>query len=176
MEKEEIIALINKGYDLDLISFELDIPMEELIQYKNESKLNTRYKQLVTKYEHENAENSKDYTHRNLLAFAYFMSGDVDKAREELLKIVNEADNFTAYRQMVHIEKTENNMDEAKLWAYEALDKFPESIKIREQLISIAKEERDEHEIEKQLKEIIALQPQNEKYRNMLIEYMQGER
>ena len=174
MEKEEIIQLINKGYDLDLISFELDIPMEKLIQYKNETKINMRYKQLVTKY--ENAENSEDYTQRNLLAFAYFMAGDVDKAREELLKIVSESDDFTAYRQMIYIEKTENNIDEAKLWAYEALDKFPESIKIREQLISIAKEERDEHEIEKQLKEIIRLQPQNEKYRNMLIEYMQGER
>ena len=47
------------------------------------------------------------------------------------------------------------------MWAYEALEKFPESIEIREQLISIAKEEKDNQEIIKQLKEIIDINPKN---------------
>lgn len=43
-------------------------------------------------------------------------------------------------------------MEDAKLWAYEALDKYPDSIPIRKQLISIAKIEQDEKEIKEQLK------------------------
>ena len=73
-----------------------------------------------------------------------------------------------AYRQLVHIEKKIGNLEDAKLWAYEALDKFPNSIEIREQLISIAKEERDEQEVIKQLRDIIEINPKNEKNKNRL--------
>ena len=37
-EVDEIKKLIKNGFDLELISFELDIPIEELIQYKLELK------------------------------------------------------------------------------------------------------------------------------------------
>ena len=73
-----------------------------------------------------------------------------------------------AYRQLVHIEKKIGNLEDAKLWAYEALDKFPNSIEIREQLISIAKEERDEQEVIKQLRDIIEINPKNQKNKNRL--------
>ena len=32
---DEIVKLINKGFDLDLLSFELNIPIEQLQEYKN---------------------------------------------------------------------------------------------------------------------------------------------
>lgn len=59
--------------------------------------------------------------------------------------------------------------------AYEALDKFPDSISIREQLISIAKAEKDENEVIKQLKDIIGINPENEKNRKRLKSIMERE-
>ena len=63
---------------------------------------------------------------------------------------------------------TEGNFEDAKLWAYEALDKFPNSIEIREQLISIARIEKDDQEIIKQLKDIISIEPESEKNKKRL--------
>ena len=80
-----------------------------------------------------------------------------------------------AYRQLVHIEKETRNWEDAKLWAYEALDKFPNSIKIREQLIALAKEEKDNQEIIKQLKDIISINPENSKNRMRLKTFMDNE-
>lgn len=59
-------------------------------------------------------------------------------------------------------------MEDAKLWSYEGLDNFPDSIDIREQLIAIAKQEKDDQEIVRQLKEIIALNPENMKHNRRL--------
>ena len=59
-------------------------------------------------------------------------------------------------------------MEDARLWAYEALDKFPNSIEIREQLIALAKKEKDDQEVIRQLKEIIEINPINEKNKKRL--------
>ena len=118
------------------------------------------YEKLINKYKKEIAL-EKSTKKRNLLAFAYLKAGKIEEARDELEKLINENNNYISYRQLIHIEKQENNLDDAKLWAYEALEKFPESIEIREQLISIAKEEKDNQEIIKQLKEIIDINPKN---------------
>ena len=80
-----------------------------------------------------------------------------------------------AYRQLIHIEKKTGNLEDAKLWAYEALEKFPKSIEIRKQLISIAREEKDEQEVIKQLRDIIEINPQNEKNKNILKAIIDGE-
>lgn len=40
--------LIKKGFDLELISFELDIPIEELIQYKLEFKKTSKSSSIKT--------------------------------------------------------------------------------------------------------------------------------
>ena len=181
-EIKEIVNLIDKGFELELIAFELGIPVNHLQECiskeKTEKELNEDkneeieiefeekkfrkqdYEKLINKYKKEIAL-EKSTKKRNLLAFAYFKAGKIEEARDELEKLINENNNYISYRQLIHIEKQENNLDDAKLWAYEALEKFPESIEIREQLISIAKEEKDNQEIIKQLKEIIDINPKN---------------
>ena len=127
------------------------------------------YEEIINRYKTEIESNSQNTQEkRNLLAFAYFRAGRIDEARDELMTLIEETNSYMAYRQLVHIEKLEKNLEDAKLWAYEALDKFPNSIEIREQLISIARAEKDDQEIIKQLKDIIVINPENEKNRKRL--------
>lgn len=275
-ESEEIIRLIYNGFDLKLISFELDIPIQELQEYKNRlemrrtvkkfikngkidlaiEKLNSfiestdnnlierymllklnayanntkvseedlqqieeerkmigfsrnidkileelkvqipkrkeckikkvvcteeqsisteeqenepNYDEVIQRYKEEIAINpQKEQTIRNLLAFAYFKAGRMDEARDELNALIDEYSNYIAYRQLVHLEKVEGNLDDAKIWAYDAIEKFPYDIRIREQLISIAREEKDNQEIIRQLKEISKVEPENQKNKKRL--------
>lgn len=127
------------------------------------------YEKMINKYKVEIASKpQKANQKRNLLAFAYFKAGKINEAIDELIALIEESSNFMAYRQLVHIEKETGNLEDAKLWAYEALDKFPNSIEIREQLIALAKEEKDDQEVIKQLKEIIEINPINEKNKKRL--------
>ena len=127
------------------------------------------YEGTIKKYKTEIASNPHNAQgKRNLLAFAYFKEGKIDQAKSELISLVEETSSLMAYRQLVHIEKLEGNFDDAKLWAYEAIDKFPNNIQIREQLISIAKAEKDEQELIMQLKDIIRIAPENEKIKKRL--------
>ncbi len=127
------------------------------------------YEEVINRYKREIEKNpDKSLNKRNLLAFAYFRAGRIDEARDELLSIIEQTGNYTAYRQLIHLEKTEGNFDDAKLWAYDVLDKFPDSIDIREQLISIAREERNSQEIIRLLREIIDINPENEKNKKRL--------
>lgn len=48
-EIEEIISLIHKGVDLELLSFELDIPMEKLQEYKKRLELRKFAKKSIKK-------------------------------------------------------------------------------------------------------------------------------
>lgn len=147
---------------------------EEAIQEEYEEEVQKEtvkpdYEEIINRYKTEIDSNSKNTREkRNLLAFAYFREGRIDKARDELMTLIEETGSHMAYRQLVHIEKAEGNFEDAKLWAYEALDKFPNSIGIREQLISIAKMENDDKEIIKQLKDIIRIEPENEKHKKRL--------
>ena len=127
------------------------------------------YEEIINRYKTEIESNSQNTQEkRNLLAFAYFRAGRIDEARDELVTLIEETNSYMAYRQLVYIEKTEGNFEDAKLWAYEALDKFPNSIEIREQLISIARIEKDDQEIIKQLKDIISIEPESEKNKKRL--------
>lgn len=147
---------------------------EEAIQEEYEEEVQKEtvkpdYEEIINRYKTEIDSNSKNTREkRNLLAFAYFREGRIDEARDELMTLIEETGSHMAYRQLVHIEKTEGNFEDAKLWAYEALDKFPNSIGIREQLISIAKMENDDKEIIKQLKDIIRIEPEIEKHKKRL--------
>lgn len=195
-ETEEIISLISKGFDLELLSFELDIPLEKLEElkvqmskrkncnlrkkeYKNIKEQQTEkdkqkeiqdeitkpdYEKIINRYKAEIVSKpQKALQTRNLLAFAYSRAGRIDEARDELISLIKETGSYMAYRQLVHLEKKEGNLDDAKLWAYEALDKFSDSIAVREQLISIAREEKDVQEVIRQLKDIIDIDKGNEK-------------
>ncbi|MFR2571323.1 MAG: tetratricopeptide repeat protein [Clostridia bacterium] len=134
------------------------------------------YEKMISKYKSEIAFNPQNSQRkRNLLAFSYFRSGQIDEARNELISLLGETTDYMAYRQLVHIEKKEENFEDAKLWAYEALDKFPDSIDIRKQLISIAKAENDRQEIITQLKDILSIEPGSEKNKMRLQAFLNAE-
>ena len=48
---EEIIKLINKGFDIELIAFELDIPIERIKQYELEAEKRKNQAKGVKKYQ-----------------------------------------------------------------------------------------------------------------------------
>jgi len=134
------------------------------------------YEEAINRYKKEIDSNpQKGQKKRNLLAFAYFKSGKIKEAKEELIALIAESNNYIAYRQLVHIEKVEGNLEEAKLWAYEALETFPKDVEIREQLISIAKIEHDNEEIIRQIKEVIKINPKSEKNKTRLQRITRGE-
>ena len=142
---------------------------EEYEEEVQEETVKPDYEEIINRYKTEIDSNSQNTQEkRNLLAFAYFRAGRIDEARDELMTLIEETNSYMAYRQLVHIEKVEGNFEDAKLWAYEALDKFPNSIEIREQLISIARIEKDDQEIIKQLKDIISIEPESEKNKKRL--------
>lgn len=144
-------------------------PLEETIQKPD-------YEETIKRYKEEIARNpQKSLNKRNLLAFAYFKAGRMEEARDELLSLIEQCSSYTAYRQLIHLEKCEGNFEDAKLWAYDCLDVFPNSVDIRNQLISIAREEKDSKEIIKQLKEIISIEPNNQRSKNMLETIKKGE-
>lgn len=142
---------------------------EQYEQEIQEEIVNPDYEETINRYKAEIASNPQNSQgKRNLLAFAYFKAGRIDEARAELVALTEETSNYMAYRQLIHIEKKEGNFEYAKLWAYEALDRFTNSIEIREQLIKIAKAEKDDQEIITQLKDIIAIDPENKKAQKRL--------
>lgn len=98
---------------------------------------------------------------RNLLAYTYFRAGQIDKARDELLSIIQETDSCTAWKQLIHLEKSQGKLDDAQDYANYCISKYPESITVREQLISIAKAKGQKYEVVAQLKEIINMYPES---------------
>lgn len=144
---------------------------------ENEEAEKIDYEQIIKKYKAQiAAQPNKSVNKRNLLAFAYFRAGMIDEARDELISLIEEHNSYYAYRQIVHLEKKEGNLENAKLWAYDCLDKFPDNIGIREQLISLAKKENDNKEVVRLLKEIIELNPGNDKNQEKLKKAINVER
>ncbi len=136
---------------------------------ENEEAERPDYEQTIKKYKAQiAAQPNKSVNKRNLLAFAYFRAGMIDEARNELISLIEEHSSYYAYRQIVHLEKNEGDLEDAKLWAYDCLDRFPDNIGIREQLISIAKKENNNKEVIRLLKEIIELNPGNDKNQEKL--------
>lgn len=165
---EELKVQIPKRKNKNIIK-EQNIKKEEQLEENKKEISKTTYERIINKYKTEIELNPQDsQIKRNLLAFAYFKTGKVNEARNELMSLIQENNNYMSYRQLVYIEKKEGNFKDAKLWAYEALDNFPNNIEIREQLIRIAKEENDEQEVISQLKKIISINPKNEKNKNRL--------
>lgn len=151
------------------ITKEQNIKKEEQLEENKKEISGTIYEKIINKYKTEIELNPQDsQIKRNLLAFAYFKTGKINEARDELMSLIQETNNYMSYRQLVYIEKKEGNLKDAKLWADMALDSFPDSIEIREQLIRIAKEENDEQEVISQLKKIISINPRNKKNKNRL--------
>lgn len=222
-EVEQIIKLIDEGHNLKLLSFELEIPIEQLQDYKKQLELkgidqllkelnpeepikrkasnlrkkkkqrgeesqeqeaslltesnmpseeiatSKNYKETIKRYQEEIARNPKNSSNkRNLLAFAYFKSGQIESARDELLSLIEERGSYMAYRQLIYLEKCEGNFEDAKMWGTACLEQFPNDNSVRHQLIAVAQEEKDTDEIIRQLREIIKSSPEDEKSKKIL--------
>lgn len=169
LEEERKKLGIRSSLDEILNRLKVQIPIEQQNENLQEDTKDIDYTEIIKNYKAEilsNPQQARDK--RNLLAFTYFKAGMIGEAENELTSLIQETDSFISYRLLIHIEKSERNFEDAKLWAYEALDKFPNSIEIREQLISIAKLENDTDEIIKQLRNIISLDPKNKKSQKRL--------
>lgn len=123
---------------------------EQVVEENNQNReqlIDFAYEEIIEKYKNEINQDCKNLqSKRNLLAFAYLKAGRIDEARNELMSLIEQYSNYTSYRLLVHLEKCEGNLDDARLWAYECLDRFPDSIHIREKLISIDKKENSDYE------------------------------
>lgn len=195
LTQEQVINLINHGFNIKIISHEFDIPIEKLEHLQQQLNTNSDankdetkdgnkkeiYKRLIDTYKqkiHELSQmpniNSDELlkssllNSKNLLAFAYFECGQIEKSRELLLELINSPSKFNAYRQLIHLEHKEGNIDDAKIYAYDAIDLFPDSIPIRKQLINIAIEENDYPEIREQLQNVLRINPKNTNVKNKL--------
>lgn len=136
--------------------------IDEGIEQKDYSLIIEKYKKRIE------ANPQKSQNTRNLLAFAYFKSGRIDEARDELMELIDANNSYLAYRQLIHLETNQGNYEDAKLWAYEVLDRFPESIEIREQLILIARKEKKPEDVISLLNEILQISPGSERHKDKL--------
>lgn len=146
-------------------SEEEEIPNDTVAEYEAPRD----YNEIIEKYKRKIESNpQKSQNTRNLLAFAYFKSGRIDEARDELMGLIDESNSYLAYRQLIHLETNQGNYEDAKLWAYEVLDRFPESIEIREQLILIARRERKPEDVITILKDILQISPTSDRHKERL--------
>lgn len=96
-----------------------------------------RYKKII---EEKEAKNEKNINEKNLLAFTHYNMGKVDEAKNELEELIRKYDSYTAYRQIIYIEHQQGNLDTARLWAYECLDRFPKNTSIQKCVDDLEKE------------------------------------
>lgn len=142
-------------------------PVEEKIKPEPEVIEKPDYSKVIDRYKSEIEKDPRDALNKRfLLAFTYIKDEKLDEAREELMRLIDEKNSFMAYRILIYLEKNFGSLDDAKLWANEAIDKFPDSIGIREQLMSIAKKENNTEEVLTQLKAILKINPRKEKYKD----------
>lgn len=162
------------------VSCEQEDAIEPITEVQEEQKISKPdYTRTIERYKEEIARNPQNsQSKRNLLAFAYFKAGRIDEARDELLSLIDQNSSFIAYRQLIHLEKSEGNFEDARLWAEDCLDRFPSStnvIAVRQQLISMARKEGDIQEVINQLKQIISISPEDRKANKMLEEIIKCE-
>lgn len=131
------------------------------LEVQNSRRMSNEDREEFEKRKSINSSNSINA--RNILAFTYYKAGMIDESREELFSLIADSNNFTAYRQLINLEKEEENYEEAKGWAKECLESYPNSIVIREQLIEIAKNEENKDEVIRILKDILSIEPNNPK-------------
>jgi len=162
------------------ISCEQEDTIEQITEVQEEQKISKPdYTKTIERYKKEIAQNPQNsQSKRNLLAFAYFKAGRIEEARDELISLIDQNSSFMAYRQLIHLEKSEGNFEDARLWAEDCLDRFPSStnvIAVRQQLVAMAKREGDIQEVINQLKKIISISPDDRKANKMLKAIIKGE-
>ena len=91
----------------------------------------TRYKQLIEEYKKVLEKDPNDQKTRKLLAFAYLNDGRIEDARRELTYLIEKNKSFTAYRQIIHLEKLYGDIEDAELYALDAIERFPNDVRIK---------------------------------------------
>ncbi len=108
---------------------------------------------------------------KNIFAFTLFKSGRIDEARDYLMELIDTSKSYTAYRQLIHLEKSEGNYEDAKLWALDADEQFPNNLGIKEVQFRIAREEKDVEDMIALAKQIRGLSPDAKKYEDEALRY-----
>lgn len=106
---------------------------------------------------------------KNLFAFTLYRTGRIDEAREYLEELVTTAKSYTAFRQLIYLEKQEGNLEDAKIWALEADEQFPNNMGIKEVQFRIARQERNVDEMLQLAREIRAINSSNTKYEEIAL-------
>ncbi len=145
------------------------VPPINTIENKIGEESISRYEKTIARYKAQIEQFPQNSSNaRNLLAFAYFKAGKIEEARDELMSLIEERGSYIAYRQLINLEKTQGNFEDAKLWGEDCLEHFPNSIDVRRQLISAAIDNKDTQEAIKHLRQIIKMRPENEKDKKIL--------
>lgn len=108
---------------------------------------------------------------KNIFAFTLFKSGRIDEARDYLMELIDTSKSYIAYRQLIHLEKSEGNYEDAKIWALDADEQFPNNLGIKEVQFRIARDERDVEEMIAIAKQIRGLSPDAKKYEDEALRY-----
>lgn len=108
---------------------------------------------------------------KNIFAFTLFKSGRIDEARNYLMGIIDSSKSYTAYRQLIYLEKSEGNYEDAKIWALDADEQFPNNLGIKEVQFRIARDEKDVDEMIAIAKQIRGLSPDAKKYEDEALRY-----
>ena len=117
-EIEEIIRLIYKGFDLELISFELDIPIEQLHEYEKRLEIRQLAKQSI---KNENIGDAID----KLNTFIRNTDNNVVE-RAMLLKLM-------AYKNKINVKKDLQDLEQErkKLGFSNSIDEILEELKVQ---------------------------------------------
>ena len=78
--------------------------------------------------------------------------------------IIGEHKSYYAYRQLIHLEKEVGNFEDAKIWALEAEDQFPNNLGLKEARFRIARKEGNIGDMFSIAKEIRSLSPEYTRY------------
>lgn len=145
-EIEEIIRLIYKGFDLELISFELDIPIEQLHEYEKRLEIRQFAKESI---KHENIEDAID----KLNTFIRNTDNNVVE-RAMLLKLM-------AYKNKINVKKDLQDLEQERknLGFSNSIDEILEELKVqipKRKNKNITKEQniKKEEQLEENKKEI----------------------
>lgn len=101
---------------------------------------------------------------KNIFAFILYKSGRIDESRDYLMGIIDNYKSYYAFRQLIHLEKETGNLEDAKIWALEAEDQFPDNLGLKEARFRIARKEGNVDDMFLIAKEIRALSPEYIKY------------
>lgn len=112
---------------------------------------------------------------KNIFAFTLYRTGRIEEARDYLENLVSTTKSYTAFRQLIYLEKQEGNLEDAKIWALEAEEQFPNNMGLKEVEFRIARQERNVDEMLQIAREIKALNSTNTKYEEIALKMKREE-